>query len=55
MLEKAACYIKNIWIFSVRQRIKSTNWHCQKQYRKLDDTSEFDEIIKIEELTIVKL
>ena len=25
--------------------MKSTKWHCKKQYQKLDDTDEFDETI----------
>ena len=32
-----------ISVFSIRHRIKSTNWHCKK---KVDDTDGFDETIK---------
>ena len=45
LLEKAAT-IKKVWIFSVRQRIKSTKWHRKNQYQKLGDIYELYRIIK---------
>ena len=48
-LARKSCYNEKIWIFSIRQIIKSTNWHCKKrkQHQKLEKDYKFNENWKI--------
>ena len=45
-LVRKSDYNKKIWRLSVRQGIKSRNWHCKESVSKLDNTFKFYEIIK---------
>ena len=49
-------YLKNIcwknllsqkpWIFIIRLRVEKANWHCKKQYQRLDKVFELDKTEK---------
>ena len=47
---RKSCYNEKIWISSIRQIIKSTNWLCKKrkQYQKLENDYKFNQKSKIE-------
>ena len=53
-LARKSCQNGKIWIFALGKELKAQTNIAKKQYHKLDNTYEFDEIIKKEKPTLKK-